>query len=415
MDGDFTVLSLELLPADSELELQGVLSVTGGMYWDNQHIRGGTILLKTGSHSVWAGGILLSNGVGPGELEVEPGADLTIEVDLQSGVRMIESEIRNRGVIDFDASDTNPNIMFYAFSMTDAQIWNAPGASLNFDGINNAVLNLTGAGASGVFNSFGTVTVDDRLTVDLNALFQSAGHIAVLENAVLHLRGGATLDGTAAVGLNAELGIFAELAEDHVVINTLTVSGLGHLGLFSSGPDLLSIQYDLNLNLNATLSGYLDGSGNGAVVTVAADCQFLVVGDVSGILNGLTIDVRPNATFVVNCDEFYIMSDAGIVNWGTLVWLSGNIHAGFTAANLDGVPIANKTGSTMEVKGDFSFVGIGGPTRMLNNGNLLKSGGVGNADFSDLLLSGNGTVTINAGCGTIETMLQTFEVGVTQL
>ncbi len=52
---------------------------------------------------------------------------------------------------------------------------------------------------------------------------------------------------------------------------------------------------------------------------------------------------------------------------------------------------------------------------MLNNGNLLKSGGVGNADFSDLLLSGNGTVTINAGCGTIETMLQTFEVGVTQL
>lgn len=73
-------------------------------------------------------------------------------------------------------------------------------------------------------------------------------------------------------------------------------------------------------------------------------------------------------------------------------------------------------GGTLDLKGDYSFVGDGThSTDLVCNGTLLKSGGTGNADFGDVDLTGTGVVTINPDCGTIETLLRTYEVGSTPI
>ncbi|HEY8697849.1 MAG TPA: hypothetical protein VIM02_09540 [Rhizomicrobium sp.] len=375
---------------------------------DQSRVEGGGTLTLTGD-AQFANSVQFATNLmtGPGRTLVQGTAELTTWHFYLDGGRVLE----NQGTLTWSNSISNIYMGQNPFgvSLGGATVQNDAGGTFiaQTDGT-MAMYDVSGAVSmtnAGLFEKTGTGIVEFQLP------FVNSGTIRVESGTLQFDLGGSSSAG----GIEIDTGGTLLLTSTPFTLTAGTVSGAGTLELVADklllGSDNVTVAATFALDDSSTVegTGTLTLSGPALFNNNVPHASELMTGSGTTILAG---------TATIAAYDFCLDGDRVLENQGTLNWTSGGvIHLGENpfGPSDGGGTIKNDAGATFNIQADGSIYGVGGTFGVVNTGLFEKTGGTGTsivqAPFTnngtvlvssgtlefDSAMSGNGSVTVNAG------------------
>jgi Ca2+-binding RTX toxin-like protein len=399
-----------LIVAGSELNIEDGANATISSFFlgDQSRVEGGGTLTLTGDAG-FANSVQFSTNamLGPGRTVVQGTAELTTWHFYLDGGRALE----NQGTLTWSNSISNIYLGQNPFgaSLGGATVQNDAGGTFiaQTDGT-MAMYDVSGAVSmtnAGLFEKTGTGSVEFQLP------FVNSGTIRVESGTLQFDSGGSSSAG----GIEIDAGGTLLLTFTPFSLSAGTISGAGTLEIAADrlllGSDNVAVAAVFAMNDSSIVegTGTLTLSGAALFNNDTPHASELMTGSGTTILAGTT---------TIAAYDFCLDGDRVLENRGTLNWTSaGVIHLGENpfGPSDGGGTIKNDAGATFNIQADESIYGVGGTFGVVNTGLFEKTGGTGTsivqAPFTnngtvlvssgtlefDSAMSGNGSVTVNAG------------------